>query len=463
MPNALIRRLRRNLAGLIDPEINRPPEHTRGPRARAVSAEMLYDRLRALGTVGRSGPKTGQVNLVSIARIKERLGSEWPRHAVNADRIARNAIERYLIAGDIYAPWKDAGYIVVFATLERHGAQIKCKLIGDEITRQLLGEDETDLSEIRAVEMQADGALAFSDIPAFEQLIAATIADPAADSGAARESTNRISPLPTIVEAETIAPGAEVKSGDPLAGLSFCYRPSWDPARGVISTYLCVARLPDGPGGIRQREASLVLGGNRAGLEALDFAILEQVAGLLDGLVREKRRLLITLPVRFETLAAAAQRRRYIDALRSRLAPEAEPLLVVELIDVPDGVPHARLLEISSPLRAHARAVIARLRPDTTEFGPFSASRIAAVGCDIGRYNNSELAAMQQMARFSRGAAKAGMVTYLRGIRSISLATAALGAGFAHIDGNAVAPPIELPQSVVAFSLFDLYNPALKG
>jgi hypothetical protein len=126
-------------------------------------------------------------------------------------------------------------------------------------------------------------------------------------------------------------------------------------------------------------------------------------------------------------------------------------------------VPEARLLEITSPLRAHARAVIARLRPDITDFSQFAAARIAAVSCDLSEQNGSELALMQQMARFGRGAAKTGVATYLRGIGSLSLATAALGAGFAHIDGDAVAPMVDQPHGVVQFSLFDLYDPALKG
>jgi hypothetical protein len=103
------------------------------------------------------------------------------------------------------------------------------------------------------------------------------------------------------------------------------------------------------------------------------------------------------------------------------------------------------------------------LPPEITEFGQFAASRIAAVGCDLTQQGGSELALMQQMARFNRGAAKAGIATYLRGIRSLSLATAALGAGFTHIDGDVIAATVDQPRGIVEFSLFDLYNPSLKG
>ena len=251
--------------------------------------------------------------------------------------------------------------------------------------------------------------------------------------------------------------------GDPFAGLSYSYRPSWDPARAVIAAYLCVPTLPEVPGGVRRAPAALVLKNDTLVLEKLDFVTLHHAVGVAQGFVREKRRLLITAPVRFETLCAAANRQRYIEILDERLSPEAASLLVIELVGVPGAVPEPRLLEICAPLRAHARAVIVRLRPDIADFSPFAAVHVAAAGCDLSGRSDSELALMQQMARFSRGAAKAGVATYLRGISSLSLAAAALGAGFAHVDGDAVALMVDQPNGAVQFSLFDLYNPSGEG
>jgi hypothetical protein len=463
MASALLHKLRRNLADLIDPASDRQQAPPGAKTTRAVSAEMLYDRMRILAPAGRnSAAKPGQVNLISIARIKDRLGSEWPHYAVKADRIARNAIERYLIGGDIYARWKDEGYVVVFATLDLRQAQVKCKLIGNEISEKLLGEDESDFSEIRDVEVQADGSVKFSDSPGFEQLVAQTVGESLRGDGARLDlSPAASSSVPG--KAEVPSPARAHKTGDPLADLTYCYRPSWDPARGVIAAYLCVPLLSEAPGSIGRHRAAVVLQNDPAALERPDFAVLNHVIGVIDALVREKRRLLVTLPVRYETLSAAACRRHYIEILQARLGAEAASLLVIELVAVPEGVPQARLLEISSPLRAHARAVIACLPPEITEFGQFAASRIAAVGCDLTQQGGSELALMQQMARFNRGAAKAGIATYLRGIRSLSLATAALGAGFTHIDGDVIAATVDQPRGIVEFSLFDLYNPSLKG
>jgi hypothetical protein len=274
-----------------------------------------------------------------------------------------------------------------------------------------------------------------------------------ADAGAAEPSW----PAPSRL------PPAAPEIDDPLAGLSYSYRPSWDPTRGVIAAYLCMPTLPEASGSARRAPAALVLKHDEAALEKLDFATLSHGIGVVEGFAHERRRLLITVPVRFETLCAAPQHRRYIETLRTRLSPQAASLLVVELVNVPAGVAELQLLDISSPLRAHARAVIARLPPDITDVGRFAAVRIAAVGWDLAEQSASEVALMQQMARFSRGAAKAGIATYLRGIGSLSLAAAALGAGFAHLDGDAVALTVDQPHGVVQFSLLDLYGPPGKG
>jgi len=461
---ALLHKLRRNLADLIDPESDRQRDPAPAPApTRAVSPELLYDKIRILVPAGRDpSVKTGQVNLISIARIRDYLGTQWPHYAVQADRIARNAIERYLIGGDIYTRWNDEGYILVFATLDFHHAQVKCKLIGEEITKKLLGEETDDLAVVRHVEVQGDGTVTFTNVPGFEELVALTVGEDSRDVGAP-SPLGVVSSSPAGEAAPPSAAQPEAKASDPLAELGFSYRPTWDPGRGVIAAYLCVPMLPEVPGSARRMRAAPVLKDDVPSLERLDFTTLLHGIGLVEGLVKDKRRLLITVSVRFETLCIAAHRRRYIEILRTRLSPEAASLLVIELVSVPNGVPEARLIEITSPLRAHARAAIARLRADVTDFSQFAAARIAAAGCDLGEQSGSEMALMQQMARFSKGAAKSGVATYLRGVGSLSLAAAALGAGFAHLDGDAVAAMVEQPRGVLQFSLLDLYNPSLKG
>src|SRR5262249_1455442 len=86
-----------------------------------------------------------------------------------------------------------------------------------EITKKLLGEEALALSELRQVEVQADGAVTFSKVPGFEELVALTMSSVASEPEAP--------PMPAL---------QSPRVSNPLAGLSYGYRPSWDPGRGII-------------------------------------------------------------------------------------------------------------------------------------------------------------------------------------------------------------------------------------
>jgi hypothetical protein len=62
------------------------------------------------------------------------------------------------------------------------------------------------------------------------------------------------------------------------------------------------------------------------------------------------------------------------------------------------------------------------------------------------------------MNRFARAAERVSMPRYVHGAHTLSLVTAALGAGFNYIDGDAVAKLVDHPRHVAEFRLADLYG-----
>jgi hypothetical protein len=50
------------------------------------------------------------------------------------------------------------------------------------------------------------------------------------------------------------------------------------------------------------------------------------------------------------------------------------------------------------------------------------------------------------------------LATYVRGLHSVSLAAAAVGAGFRYIEGDSIGAQIQHPSRVIQFSLTDLYR-----
>jgi hypothetical protein len=244
---------------------------------------------------------------------------------------------------------------------------------------------------------------------------------------------------------------------DPWAALRFSYRPVWNTSNRLITTYLCSVEALESNGAGPYADARQVLGTDPAAMARLDELLIERVVGDLNRLIAEGRQLLLTLPVHFDTVGSQAFRRRCVDRL-SALPEAARKYLIVEIIDLPDGVPQSRLFDLAAPLRQVCRSVIGRMSLAATDMSALHGARIAAAGCDVSSFTASGLSLMHCLGRFQRLAEKAGLTSYVRGVGAPSIVMAALGAGFAFMDGDAIAKRLAEPQSILSLDLIDIYR-----
>ncbi|HXP73537.1 MAG TPA: hypothetical protein VN823_05275 [Stellaceae bacterium] len=410
--------------------------------------------------------QASRVNIIGLKRIKERFGDAWQRVADRADRIARNVIERHLDPGDIYATWGEDTYITVFARLSEQEARVKCYLIGNEIVRTLLGDDASEYLEVKTAVTRVDGSVDLKAVGSMDQMfegaeVISPLAPPELKAGAddaPRTNDDTGLTLVPIERDRVVQREADAVRANVLAGVDFVFRPMWDPTRNVIATYLCVprVRLSDIDGAVG--DASLAVAGDSDAMARLDAATVARVKGDLRAMAADGRRLIIAMPIHFETLCSTALRRRC--AAEIGTIPEAmKQYLVIEVIDVPAGVLKSRLMEVIAPLRLHCRAVSLQVAIGTIDFTQIRGTGISAVGAEIAHLAKSEFILMQQLARFQRAAEKAEVVTFLHGAQTRSLVAAAVGAGFHYVDGDAVAATLARPDRIVPFQLADLYMP----
>ena len=398
-------------------------------------------QLRSLIGSGEPGAlQAGRVSIIGLDRVKERFGAAWKRLADRADRITRNTIERYLLPGDIFTAFGETNYVVVFSSLDTERARMKCLLIANEVTKALLGEAGAELISIGTAVAPLDGNFSFDEMMA---------ADRPLDIPTRTAAVGGEQPGPGSVNADP-APRAIPD------GPRFSFQPMWDTAKAVLSTYLCTP-----VGGDRQGNPDL--GDERDSIVRLDLALQKCVLGELTRVSNEGCKVLIGVSVHFETLAAAMQRRHYIQALEQGLPKDAARLLVIEIADVPEGVPQSRMHELTAPLTRYCRAMVARLRLESIDFAAFRGTKVVAVGCNIAAYPASELTIIQLMSRFNRAAEKVQLGTYVRGLHSVSLAAAAVGAGFRYIDGQSIGEFVQHPSRIVKFNLNDVYRSLLRA
>ncbi|HKX08298.1 MAG TPA: hypothetical protein VJN67_08890 [Stellaceae bacterium] len=444
------------------------------------------DEAEFLGQVRRMLQQTpslqaSRLNIIGLKRVKEHFGDEWKRIADRADRIARNVIERHLNPGDIYANWGVDTYITVFARLSEQEARVKCYLIGNEIVRTLLGDDASEFLEVKTAVSRVDGSIDLKTVGSLQQVfdgaeVISPLAPPPESSSAPpapattpRDTTAALAAETghafVPIEREKRAAAAPVAAGSQnapavnvLAGVDFVFRPMWDPTRNVIATYRCVPQVKLSNVNGAAGDASLAVAGDPEATAQLDRTTLARVKSDLKAMAADGRRLIIAMPLHFETLCSAAQRRR-ISAELGAIAESMKQYLVVEIVGVPTGFLKSRLMEVIAPLRMHCRAVSLQVSIGTIDFTQVRGTGISAVGADIADLAKSEAVVMQQLSRFQRAAEKAEVVTFLHGAQSRSLAAAAVGAGFHYVDGDGVAATLNRPERIVPFQLADLYAP----
>lgn len=274
---------------------------------------------------------------------------------------------------------------------------------------------------------------------------------------------DRTRSTPPIERETPVAAPAEAESQsapavDVLAGIDFVFRPMWDPTRNVMATYRCVpqVKLSDVDGAAC--DASLAVARDPDAMARLDGVTIARVKSDLKAMAADGRRLVIAMPLHFETLCSGAQRRR-ITAELGAIAESMKQYLVIEIVGVPTGFLKSRLMEVIAPLRMCCRAVSLQVTIGTIDFTQVRGTGIAAVGADIADLAKSEAVVMQQLSRFQRSAEKAEVVTFLHGAQSRSLVAAAVGAGFHYVDGDGVAATLRRPERIVPFQLADLYAP----
>ncbi len=239
------------------------------------------------------------------------------------------------------------------------------------------------------------------------------------------------------------------------AEVIFSYLPMWQVSKKVINSYLCQLAFKVGED-IRPIETLFDEEIDENVITALDRLVLRKVLQDIHVLLKSEHRNIIVVPVHFATLVSPRARRDYLSVC-ALIRPELQPYLVWELTYPHLGISNAPIQQAASVLKPHARAIMLRVNIDYPHFDDLIAAGIYAVGTDIAECSQSEGELIHKMEAFKTRVERSGLRAYLHGVRSLSLATAAVCAGFDHIDGRIIAPPIDNPEGIQTYRIESLY------
>jgi hypothetical protein len=395
----------------------------------AAAAHSLKARLATL-VEGRSVIAAGSFHLVGLAEIRERLGPGWERVREKVHQETRRIIERHIAPQDVYFSDGADDYVIVFAVLGKSAAQLVCGKITQEVQQTLIGDSETRDISIRTVVSETDGNLRIEKAK-LSDLVTSAVAAATAGAEELAWSAPPASPASPLHASAVpqIAPGMIV------------YRPVWDVQREVLSTYLS--------------RRSPTLGAEQDELFRLDLEALRVGIAMLTDLHRDKFRLRLSFSVSFEAIASPSRFRTYIELCRT-IPEHVRKLVAFELVDLPIGVLHGRLADLTAALRPYCGVVLATVDWWRADLSQFAKTGIRLVNAVIPPETN-EKHSMRDMDRFARAAETAGLQSAVEGVGTSSLAVAAKAAGLDFISGDRIGPCLEVPNHMLRVSWSELY------
>jgi len=371
---------------------------------------------------------SGKVHMIGLEEIRDMFGDRWEKVKSQAHQIARQAIERRLTPTDIFTPYGEANYLIVFAGLTEIEAKVKCALIAREVSEKLLGsQGSEEMLSIGTVMFKENGVLELKPFSDFDSLINEFEA-----RWAEREKEER------QAEPKWETPEEQEAAWEALAKrVRYTYRPIWSVRNHAVAAYGCRATVDTEGKRLTSHEIVPVDAPARF-LSRLDLMVLRRAAQDLVWAEREGKTLLLIIPLHYETMARTRARVAYVSECQM-IPANLRRSLLVELVGVEEGVPAGRLNELTQPIVSECRGVLLSLPMGYSRFDVIKETKVFACGLDAHECaDKPEAEQFAILDRFCGDVERIGRRKYLRHVTTTSLLTAAIGAGFDYVDGDIV-------------------------
>jgi hypothetical protein len=400
---------------------------------------------------------TGAVNIISVEAIRERSEERWPRKREQVVTFVERAFSRLSQPGDIIVPLNDWEFLTIQAGASRAAALgLSANLLRETLEFFLGAVSHQDL-RLFQVNGYVNGelgvrAVAPGQLSGPDQL---EIRDPAEEA-----ATTRTSPAPPCDAVALSRPRVLrlVVEGGLVVEVAIAAEPVWNVPARVVASYLLrptVSLESADPGGVAALPAEL------SSSVACDIALQMIAAGVeLLAQLQVKVALHLTLPVR--ALSYSLSRYRVLHTLRE-LPPEVRKLLILEIVELSDGLPQSRLAEIVASIAPYARAVLARAPSPGADLAAWRGCGLNGATLDCSELDPADRQAQSKLTAFVRNASQVSKACVAYGLASRALVLAAWSAGFTHVNGPGLAADALRARGAVRLQPIDLFAADLAG
>jgi hypothetical protein len=372
----------------------------------------------------RVGPaiSQGSVNVISVVAIRDGSGERWSRKREQVEDFVERAFARSNPGGGLIVALNDIEFLAIHADTSRWAALSLSAAILKETLTFFVGEAAREDVRVMQVTGFADGELAVAPVDL------GRLAASAEDVWGQGSRDHSVPPSEAI---DSVTKSVRLVSGELEVEATHRAKPTWNVKDKVVTSFLVeTCTTPVATAALPPLLASEVA------RSSLAFAAHHMGAGCDGG-----EPIAMHVPVPLSALALTAGRYPLLHVLRD-LSPDVRRLLVLELTDVPDGVPQSRLAEAVSMLAPHARAVLARAPSDGADLLQWRRCGLHGITLDCSMLDAADRSVLTRLGAFARSALAMAPACVGYSLDAMSLLVSAWGAGFTHLGGAAVTTEV---------------------
>ncbi len=367
------------------------------------------------------GPAVVTIRALDLSHIRNGMDEEWSRRSQQVHTLLQKELKQLLSGKGWFWPQSDNFYLLVFWL----GSESVVEDICDKIRAAVL-------HHVRGLR---------SDYASFTLPINGGHLDERGRFYVDRNESDAAAPSPV----ETKPP----PSRDP----TFVFEPVWNVRQGVVSAFRCEGQFYDDR--MRTIGESMTAEAEQVATDANnDATLLAHVMAEWSKLPQGAVCLLI-VPVHYETLASAGARRRYLE-IASGMPERLRKFLVFEITHLPVGVMAERLQDLTRYLKRFCRMTTVLTAMGFDQFRVVAKAEIPIVSCIAEGANEKRL--FELMDKYAEGATTYQLQPGIYGVRSASLTTGAIGAGFVYVGGEAIRSLGDAPVGFFKFEIADVYK-----
>ncbi len=373
------------------------------------------------GGDGKNGVD-GVIQNIDLAPIKKHFGDAWPRLRAKASSILEQVIEHETRSGDHYI-WRNDDEILL---LRPNAKADRIKQDGEEIARsmtlRLCGFPRVDrFPTVRTMHLDLDG---------------------------------NVDGIDSVRDLEAILSRQEARDGHPdlcrhshlVGDLQLRWRPTIHFKKGLVCAYQAVAQA-------KGKDGSTILvddlpddGDDGAMRAQIDRWLIERAHQLIADQVTPIRTGLI-LPLHIRTLTHRRFREPFLDTCRILPRP-VRRRLVLQLLDVPSGMPQSRIHDLSTCIMPFCALIAIDQTRGWVDLENLDNTGISLLSLDAAKLGERSEAVMR-VKELSERAEQGRLRGVLSNTGDIHLSHVAHRCGVHYFNGKSLMPAVTTPGRII--------------